>query len=86
MTVTMRTAKGLRVDFSGYEDFSDVFKDYVMKKAINLPLWDEIAEKIEGTEHHKYMRYFTCDVDCRYDEAENESYLKVHFTGSSVLE
>lgn len=83
--LTLRTAKGTRVDFTGHKELGKIFALF-MDVVIDLPMWDEIAETIEGAEEHAYKRCFTCDVNFLYNEEAAESYLTVHFTRSPVLE
>lgn len=81
---TFRTKDGLRVDFTNAETMLKELPDFLEVMSA-LPIWDELALKIEGTTNVTFTHILSADVEYFFDEESCESYLEVTITSSPLM-
>ncbi|MDU0078278.1 hypothetical protein SJY89_20305 [Bacillus velezensis] len=79
------TKKGTRVIFIGVNRFIEIiptFLDY----AAEWPVWDEIADIIEGTMEFNHRDILAGELEPIHDEETGEMYLEFFIAGSPILD
>ncbi|MEH7105095.1 hypothetical protein AB0R72_21765 (plasmid) [Bacillus velezensis] len=79
------TKKGTRVVFIGVNRFIEsmpTFLDY----AAEWPVWDEIADIIEGTMEFNHRDILAGELEPIHDEETGETHLEFFISGSPILD